>query len=123
MTTNTQAGTVGTPSGDCGLIDLVSALLLVSGSAGEAPAVVVMRNAAPADTVNVLVQVMAASLAKLATGTLGVHVCTAPDGKPLSTHVAAVATLGPALVQVPLTVMRLPANTFDGTVVLARMSA
>ena len=79
-------------------------LLPVFGSAVVLPAVVVIVSGPVAGAVKVLLQVIVAPTASgLGTG-LGTHDWVAPGGRPLSTQVAAAAGLGPALVQVPLTV-------------------
>ena len=79
-------------------------LLPVFGSAVVLPAVVVIVSGPVAGAGKVLLQVIVAPTASgLGTG-LGTHDCVAPGGKPLRTQVAAAAALGPALVQVPLTV-------------------
>ena len=101
----------------------VSTLLVGAGSAVTLPAVVVMLSEPTAGAAKVLEQVMLAPTASgLGTG-LGRQVCVAPTGNPLNTQVGAAAGLGPALLQVPLTVTACPATGFAGTVVAATMSA
>lgn len=113
----------------CGVTDkgLVSVLLLTIGSAVDVPAVVVMFKLPPAPklagAVKVLAHVMLPPTGRGFGAGLGVQLCVAPGGKPLNAHVGAAAGLGPALVQVPLTVTLWPAVTVGGTVVAARMSA
>jgi hypothetical protein len=109
----------------CGVIgsDLVSVLLLLFGSAVVLPAVVVMFSGPLAGAVNVLVQVMLAPTASGSGTGFGVQLCVAPAGRPVNTQVGAAAALGPALVQVPLTVTLCPASALAGTVVTAPMSA
>jgi hypothetical protein len=51
---------------------------------------------------------------KLAVGLDGLHVTVAPGGKPVGTHVASAATLGPLLVQVSVPVTALPADGLPG---------
>jgi hypothetical protein len=104
-------------------IDLVSVLLLLTGSAVVVPAVVVMLKGPLAGAVKVDVQLMLLPSARgLGTG-LGVQVWVAPAGKPLRAQVGAAAALGPLLLQVPLTVTGCPAVALVGTVVTAAMSA
>jgi hypothetical protein len=105
----------------------VSTLLLITGSAVEVPAVVVMFKLPPAPRLagagKVLVQVMLPPTGNGLGAGAGVQLCVAPVGKPLKAQVGAAAGLGPALVQVPLTVTGWPAVAVGGTVVEARMSA
>ena len=101
----------------------VSTLLLGVGSVVPLAAVVMMLNTPEAGAVKVLVQVtLAPTASELGIG-FGTHVCVAPDGNPPSTQVGAPAALGPALLQVPLTVTGCPAMALAGTVVTACMSA
>ena len=79
-------------------------LLPVFGSAVVLPAVVVIVSGPVAGAGKVLLQVIVAPTAIGLGAGLGMHDCVAPGGRPLSTQVAAAAGLGPALVQVPLTV-------------------
>ena len=74
------------------------------GSAVELPAVVVMLSVPEAGVVKVLVQVTLAPMVSGFEMGFGTQLCVAPDGNPLSTQVGAAAALGPALLQVPLTV-------------------
>jgi hypothetical protein len=102
---------------------LVLTLLPLWGSAVALPAVVVMLKGPAPGAVKVLVQVMLAPRAKMA-GLLGVQVgAGAPMGRPLMTQVGVAAVLGPALVQMPVTVTLSPALTLAGTLVWACMSA
>ncbi len=82
----------------------VSTLLLGAGSGVALPAVVVILSVPDAGAVNVPEHV---TLFPTASGLgigFGMQVCVAPDGNPLSTQLGAAAALGPALMQVPLTV-------------------
>jgi hypothetical protein len=101
---------------------LVSVLLAATGSGVLEPAVVVMLSEPPAaGAAKVEVQVI-----DWPTGSglvVGAHDCVAPPGKPLSAQVGAAAALGPALVQVPVTVIDWPAVADVGSVVAACMSA
>jgi hypothetical protein len=54
---------------------------------------------------------------------LGVQVCTAPGGNPDNAQLAPTAPLGPAFVQVPLTVMFSPALAVAGALIAATISA
>jgi hypothetical protein len=91
----------------CGTMGKDCVLTLLSrsgmGSAVVEPAVVVMLKGPVAGAMKVLVQVMALPRGKLGMA-LGVHDWVAPAGRPLKEQVGAAAALGPALVQVPLTV-------------------
>jgi hypothetical protein len=109
----------------CSTMDkgLVSALLLLLGSAVVLPAVVVMLSGPLAGVVKVEVQVMLLPTAKALGSGLGVQLCVAPTGKPLKAQLGAAAGLGPLLVHVPLTVTGCPALALAGTVVAATMSA
>jgi hypothetical protein len=73
-------------------------------SAVSALAVVVMFKGPDAGAVKVLVQVMAWFRANTPGTGLGVQLCDDPAGSPVKTQVGATASLGPKLVQVPLTV-------------------
>lgn len=101
----------------------VSALLAGTGSVVLVPAVVVIDKVPLAGAVKVLEQVMLPPEASGLGAGLGVQVCVAPGGKPLKAQVGAAAALGPALVQVPLTVTGWPAVADGGTLVAACMSA
>lgn len=83
---------------------MVLVLLEATGSVVEVAAVVVMLSTPLAGAVKVLVHTMLAPDTRLVTGGVGVHDCVAPNGRPDSEQVAAAALLGPAFVQVPLTV-------------------
>ena len=109
----------------CGVtaMGLVSTLLLLTGSGVVEPAVVVMLSGPEAGALNVLVQVIDWPKGKLAGKGLGRHDCVVPAGKPLNAQVGDAAALGPALVQVPLTVTGCPAIALAGTLVVARISA
>jgi hypothetical protein len=102
---------------------LAAVLLLGTGSAVLLPAVVVMLSAPLVGALKVLVQVMTAFNARVLAGDGGEQDWVAPAGNPLSAQVAAVALLGPVLVQVPLTVTLCPATALAGTVVAVCMSA
>jgi hypothetical protein len=101
----------------------VSALLPATGSVVLVPAVVVMFKVPLAGALKVLVQLMLPPTGKGLGAGLGVQVCVAPVGKPLKAQVGAAAGLGPAFVQVPLTVTGWPATADVGTEVAACMSA
>jgi hypothetical protein len=107
----------------CGMMTsgAVSTLFVATGSAVLVPAVVTMLSGPAPGAMKVLVQVMIDPTTKGLAGAL--HVCVAPDGRPLSAHVGAAAMLGPALVHTPETVTETPALTLAGTVVAACMSA
>jgi hypothetical protein len=101
----------------------VCVLLALFGSAVVVPALVVTLSAPLAGAGKVDVQVIASPTSSgFGTG-LGVQLCVAPAGRPLSVQVGAAALLGPLLVQVPLTVTGWPATVLAGTVVAATMSA
>lgn len=107
-------------------MSLVSTLLAVTGSFVLLVAVVAICNVPVAGSAKVLVQVTVfdgdAASKGLGIG-LGVQACTAFAGRPLSAQLAAAASLGPAFVQVPLTVMVFPAvNAPAGKVVVPCMS-
>jgi hypothetical protein len=105
------------------VIGSVSTLLAGVGSVVLEPAVVVMLKVPLPGAVKLLVQLILAPTAKgLGTGE-GKQLVVAPGGRPLITQVAAAAGLGPALVQLPVTVTGSPALTLAGTTLEARMSA
>ena len=58
-----------------------------------------------------------------AVGTLGVHVTIAVGGRPVISHVAELAELGPLLVQVTLPVTVLPAGAVVGRLIVTAISA
>jgi hypothetical protein len=82
--------------------DLVLSLFEGAGSCVLVPALVVMLKLPEAGARKVLVQVMTEPLTKGLAG--AVHDWVAPTGRPAKTQVGAAASLGPLLVQVPLTV-------------------
>lgn len=70
-----------------------------------------------------LVQVIDAPTGNaLGTG-FGVQDCGAPEGRPANVHVGCCAALGPALVQIPVTVIGWLARVVAGAVMLACISA
>ena len=109
----------------CGVMatGLVSTLLPGLLSCVRLPATVLIESVPLAGAVNVAVQVITAETARVAGTGSGKQLCTAPGGKPAKVQVGVVATLGPALVQVPLTVTDWPAIAVAGAVVCACMSA
>ena len=111
----------------CGLILVVvwAVLLLVSGSVVPELVLSAMSRVPLAGAVKVLLQVMTAPAAMGEGAGLGVQLRVAPGGKPESSHtIGATASLGPPLVQVPVTVTDCPALTVAGaTVIAAFMSA
>lgn len=102
---------------DTGVTGVVALLLLLAVLELPVllPACVVIVTAPLAGAGKVLVQVMLElTPSGLGVG-LGRQLWVAPGGKLPNTQVGATASLGPLLVQVPLTVMGLPAVTFAGT--------
>lgn len=101
-----------------------SSLFEGAGSAVVDPArVVTLRAPLTGAAKLLLVQVMVLPLVNGLGSGLGSQLWVTPAGNPTKAQVGAAASLGPALVQVPLTVTVCPAVTLEGMVVLARMSA
>ena len=73
--------------------------------------------------VNVVVQLIIAPTAKLATGDADVHVVTAPAGAPVTTQLAFCATLGPLFTHTLVTDIGAPGVRCTNWGALATMSA
>jgi hypothetical protein len=103
---------------------LLSTLLAGAMSEVKLPAVVLILSPPLAGAGKVLVQVMLCPTDNTCGSGFGAHVCEAPAGSPLKTHVGLVASLPPKFVHTPLTVTGEPAfGAVAGTVVNARISA
>jgi hypothetical protein len=109
----------------CGVMatGVVATLFGATGSVVALPAVVVRLRLPLAGAVKLAAQVMMPLSGNGFGAGFGVQVCAVPGGSPPITQLGAAAGLGPALVQVPVTVTVCPAFTVAGAVMAACMSA
>src|SRR5579883_1063150 len=102
---------------------VVAELLPGVGSGVLLPAVVVSVTVPLVAGVNVVVHEIAAFTARLATGGVGLQFVVAPTGAPLTAQLAAVATFGPLLTQLVVTLIGVPAGVVWGPAPVAFISA